>query len=633
MFIVKRSLENPLLNPVRDHPWEAYAVFNWCPILDGDESYYLYRAMSLGELVNESDFYFSIVGIAKSKDEIHFEDRKQFIYPENDWEKFGCEDPRITKLDNKYYITYTALSEYPFTPQGIKVGLAITKKLGKIDEKHLITPFNAKAMVIFPEKINGKITALLTAHTDLPPSKIALAQFEKEEDMWSVDYWQKWEKELDSHEIDLKRLPTDQVEVGSPPIKTEHGWLVVYSHIQNYQTNNKLFGIEAILLDLKNPKKIIGRTKGAMFVSEEIYEKYGHIPNVIFPSGALIKGKDLQIYYGATDSTCCMAKVNLEDLFDSMMEDHGNKYITRFENNPIISPISNHLWEAKATFNPAAIELRGIIHLLYRAMSDENTSTIGYAATLDGYHIAERLDSPIFVPKEDFEMKNIPGGNSGCEDPRLVKLEDKICMCYVVFDGIHPPRGAISTILEEDFIAKKWNWSTSVIVTPEEIDDKDISLFPEKINDKYMILHRIGSHVCVDYFNSLDFKSHQVTRCIQLFGPRSGMWDSKKVGIASPPIKTEKGWLLFYHGVSDHNTYRFGAVMLDLKDPTLLIARTSDPILEPEKNYELEGQVPKVVFPCGIVKRDDKLFIYYGGADKVVCGAEMSLSKLLNFFF
>lgn len=633
MFIVKRSQDNPLLNPIRDHTWESYAVFNWCPISEGKETYYLYRAMSLGELIKDEDFNFSIIGITKSKDEIHFEDRKQFIYPENDWEKYGCEDPRITKLDDKYYITYTALSEYPFTPQGIKIGIAITKNLEKIEEKHLVTPFNAKAMVIFPEKVNGKITALLTAHTDLPPSKIAIAQFDKEEDLWSAEYWQKWESELDNHIIDLKRLPTDQVEIGSPPIKTEHGWLLVYSHIQNYQTNNKLFGIEAILLDLENPQKIVGRTKGAMFVAEEIYEKYGHIPNVIFPSGALIKEKDLQIYYGAADSTCCMAKVQLEDLFDSMMEEHGNKYITRFENNPIIEPISEHTWEAKATFNPAALDLGGKIHLLYRAMSDENTSVIGYASSSDGMHIDERLDIPIYIPKEEFEMKNIPGGNSGCEDPRLVKIGETVCMCYVVFNSINPPQGAITTISEKDFLEKKWNWSTPVIVTPDGVDDKDICLFPEKINDKYIILHRVGSHVCVDYFDSLNFKTNQVTKCIQLFGPRSGMWDSKKVGIASPPLKTEKGWLLFYHGVSDHNTYRFGAVMLDLKDPTLLLARTSDPILEPGKPYEIEGLVPKVVFPCGIVNRGDKLFIYYGGADRVVAGAEMSLSKLLDFFF
>ena len=98
------------------------------------------------------------------------------IAPEEDWERFGCEDPRVTKIDDKYYIFYTALSVYPFAAEGIKVAVAVTKDFKKIEERHLVTPFNAKAMVLFPEKINGKYVALLTAHTDTPPVKICLGR-------------------------------------------------------------------------------------------------------------------------------------------------------------------------------------------------------------------------------------------------------------------------------------------------------------------------------------------------------------------------------------------------------------------------------------------------------------------------
>ena len=91
--------------------------------------------------------------------------------PEHSWEAFGCEDPRVTRFDDKYYIFYTALSTYPFLPPAIKLGLAITDDLRDIAEKHQITPFNAKAMALFPRRMGGKLTAILTANTDFPPAR------------------------------------------------------------------------------------------------------------------------------------------------------------------------------------------------------------------------------------------------------------------------------------------------------------------------------------------------------------------------------------------------------------------------------------------------------------------------------
>ena len=152
----------------------------------------------------------SNIGIAESKDGIDFHDRKCLIAPEESWDRFGCEDPRVTKLDNKYYIFYTALSTYPFKPEGIKVGLAISKDLETIQEKHLVTPFNAKAMALFPEKINGKMWAVLTVNTDQPPARICIASFKKEEEIWSADYWQKWQKNINKNYLDLQRRPQDQ---------------------------------------------------------------------------------------------------------------------------------------------------------------------------------------------------------------------------------------------------------------------------------------------------------------------------------------------------------------------------------------------------------------------------------------
>ncbi len=144
-------------------------------------------------------------------------------------------------------------------------------------------------------------------------------------------------------------------------------------------------------------------------------------------------------------------------------------------------------------------------------------------------------------------------------------------------------------------------------------------------------MHRVGGQVCGDYLHSLNFKTDTVKKCIRIFGPTVNGWDNAKVGIAAPPIKTKHGWILFYHGISrNHNTYRIGAVLLDKKDPTLVLARTDDPMFEPLEPYEKVGIINNVIFPCGIIERKGLLYLYYGGADKVVGVATIELNLLLE---
>jgi predicted GH43/DUF377 family glycosyl hydrolase len=141
----------------------------------------------------------------------------------------------------------------------------------------------------------------------------------------------------------------------------------------------------------------------------------------------------------------------------------------------------------------------------------------------------------------------------------------------------------------------------------------------------------VGDEICGDYLNSLDFKHETVKKCLRIIGPRINTWDSAKVGISAPPVKTKYGWLLLYHGVSkSHNTYRIGCVLLDLKDPAIVLARSTEPIFEPEEQYEKNGIVNNVVFPCGMVVKNELLYIYYGGADRVVGVATMELGVILK---
>ncbi len=630
MYVVKRSESNPVLSPVSDNSFEDYAVFNGNPIKVGSSICMLYRAQNHPEKFENESFSLSTVCKAVSKDGVNFKDREVLIYPENAWERYGCEDPRVTKIDGKYFIFYTALSAYPLNlASGIKVALAISKDLKSINERHLITPFNAKAMTLFPEKINGKYVALLTVNPDLLPTHISMAEFKKIEDMWSEEYWKKWYKELDSH-IFIHGDNIDRIEIGSCPLKTKDGWLLVCCRIQNHASPNRVFAIEAMLLDLENPKRIIGKTRGALLVPEESYEKNGIIKDVIFPSGALIEGNKLNIYYGATDTTIAIASVDLESLLESMKFPYVEVGFKRLTSGALLRPRKDKSWESKAIFNPAAIDIEGTAYIVYRAMSEDNTSVLGLALSNNCTDITYLSDEPIYTPKESFERKGVPNGNSGCEDPRLTRIGDIIYMYYVAYNGITPPAVAMTSIAVNDFKKKKWSWSRPVLVTADGVDDKDACLHPEKVNGKYFLFHRVGGRICGDFGSSPAFPERNNFKNIPILGPRPGMWDSVKVGISVPPIKTKKGWILLYHGVSQRSRYRVGAVLLDLKDPTKVLARSTDALFEPQEAYETEGQVNYVVFPCGAVVRDGIIYMYYGGGDSVIDVAFVSINDLLE---
>ena len=123
----------------------------------------------------------------------------------------------------------------------------------------------------------------------------------------------------------------------------------------------------------------------------------------------------------------------------------------------------------------------------------------------------------------------------------------------------------------------------------------------------------------IDSVGDLDFGGNEKLDGEVCILTREHSWDSIRIGAASPPLRTEKGWLLLYHGVGrDDHHYRAGAMLLDLADPKKVIGRSRYPLLEPEVMYEKIGDVNNVVFPCGAVVKDNRLLVYYGGADKVV---------------
>ncbi|MBI4089005.1 hypothetical protein HY415_02825 [Candidatus Kaiserbacteria bacterium] len=635
MFVIRREPDNPILSPRREHPWEARATYNPSAVRTNDGIRLYYRALGNPDALQTPTAGLSTIGTAFSEDGVHFHSRRQVIAPQEPWDAFGCEDPRVTLFEGRWYCFYTALGGYPFGPDNIKVGLAIGDTPDHFTKRHLITPFNAKAVTLFPERIGGDIVMLLTVHTDWtaehPRPTIALARAKKMDEFFEPDYWHRWHERLAEHALpEMRRSDDDHVEIGAPPILTRHGWLLLYSYIQRYYDEQKrIFSIEAALLDAGDPQKLISRTE-SILVPQEFYEQYGLVPNIVFPTGATIGESGLlDIWYGAADTVCAKASVKLHDLMRALDPEKPARTFSRAAGNPILVARGEG-FESRGVFNPTAIDINNSVYILYRAMDAVNTSTIGLAVSRDGTAIDERLPEPIYVPRADFEKKHgSPTGNSGCEDPRIARIGDMLYMTYTAYDGVHSPKGAVSSISVDNFLARRFDaWSEPFLLTPDNVDDKDLALLPEKMNGNYLLYHRVNNLVCADLLPDLA-SGKRVSRCIEVIAPRLGMWDGAKVGSASPPIKVGDKWLMIYHGVSRHGTYRLGATLLDASG-TEVLARTADPIFEPLEPYEKQGEVPNVVFSCGAVVRGDTLFLYYGAADKVIGVATASLSHILD---
>ena len=280
--------------------------------------------------------------------------------------------------------------------------------------------------------------------------------------------------------------------------------------------------------------------------------------------------------------------------------------LERIGSGPILLPKRDSSWEAGAVFNCAAIYENGLVHMIYRAsdlapngIEGPFISRLGYAVSRDGISF-NRMREPVL-------SNDVPQEARGCEDPRVVKIEDTFYMMYTGYTG-------------DDFricMASSRNlidWERKGVVLDEK--NKDASLFPEKIDGRYVMFHRRAPDIWIAYSDDLkSWGDHQM-----IMSPlEDSTWEDKKIGIAGPPIRTEEGWFLIYHGVSKrNNTYTLGAALLDARDPCKVLARQSEPVLEPELEWEKVGAVPNVVFSCGQAEIGDRILVYYCGADTVI---------------
>ncbi len=248
-----------------------------------------------------------------------------------------------------------------------------------------------------------------------------------------------------------------------------------------------------------------------------------------------------------------------------------------------------------------------------------------YLTTLSHLRLVCSDDGITFYEPEGY--RPIFGKNKleayGIEDCRVTKIDDTYHLTYTMVSHLGVGVGLIQT--------KDWkNLDRKGMILPPH--NKDCAIFEQRVNGKYYALHRPsspqlgGNYIWIS--ESPDMLHWGNHRCIAT--TRAGMWDSTRVGAGASPIKTSDGWLEIYHGANAEHRYCLGALLLDLNDPSIVLARSEKPIMEPFADYEQTGFFGNVVFTNGHLVKGDNVIMYYGASDEVICSAEFSIKEILN---
>jgi predicted GH43/DUF377 family glycosyl hydrolase len=298
----------------------------------------------------------------------------------------------------------------------------------------------------------------------------------------------------------------------------------------------------------------------------------------------------------------------------------------RYTENPILS-VEDWPYKANSVFNAAAAQVDEKTLLLARVEDYRGISHLTAARSSDGITNWEIDEKPTLLPQPEKYPEEI----WGIEDPRITWIEEmkKWAICYTAYSKGGP---LVSLAMTKDFIEFE---RMGPVMPPE---DKDAALFPVKFGDRWAMLHRpvarammFGANIWLSF--SPDLKHwgdhHEV-----IHARMGGWWDANKIGLCAPPMETKEGWLILYHGVrttASGSIYRLGLVMLDMENPTKVIRRSEEWIFGPKAHYEREGDVDDVVFPCGWIIKDEKVYMYYGAADSRLCLATADFNELLDY--
>lgn len=333
---------------------------------------------------------------------------------------------------------------------------------------------------------------------------------------------------------------------------------------------------------------------------------------------------------------------------------------SKFERLGIFLEKTNLPFENHAVFNPCIYQEESIVHMFYRAVAIDQTSSIGYCRVENGTEVKDRSITPILVPEHDYEKK-------GVEDPRITKIDDTYYMVYTAYDGFNArlayatskdlrsftKHGIISPNISYQEVARLFNakaLKTDYFIFAAYMQhsygekillwEKDGFLMPRKFNGKYALVHRILPDIQVIFFDSFEelqtdeyWKNYLSNLDKFVIVENTEWFEGRNIGAGCPAIETEAGWLLFYHGVYETNkkrTYSMGAALLDLDNPLKLVAKLQEPLLLPEEKWEISGEVENTIFPTAVTHIGKYLYVYYGAADECIGVARVEFDDLLR---
>ncbi|GIW68414.1 MAG: glycosidase [Candidatus Parcubacteria bacterium] len=282
--------------------------------------------------------------------------------------------------------------------------------------------------------------------------------------------------------------------------------------------------------------------------------------------------------------------------------------------------------------------MEGRIHFFYRAIGYDGVSRIGYASSYDGFTLAERLTNPIFAHptrgvSAEVTVSGSSGGSwSGAEDPRATYIaeDDTIYLTYTACGG--GLGVGLTAISRADLLAKQWRWRAPRVISPPHETHKNWVIFPQRIRGQYAILTSLSPRVLIHYRPSMTFAPGEWIESVYALRSLREGWEAYIRGAGPPPLLTPYGWLLFYHAVA-HNApgvYKVGALLLDSTNPTIILRRAPQPVLEPLEVYEWNGYKPGVVYATGAVILGSTLLLYYGAADTYVGVAYAPIASFLD---
>lgn len=310
----------PILEANPDTPWEAGSLLNPGVVQTTDGKYHmLYRATN-GVRTQDKGSYISSIGHAISDDGISFTRHPDpLIKPDQVYELgLGCEDPRITEYDGTYYIYYTAVTDTQ-DDLSIRTALATTKDFVHIVKHGIVGPKGGanKGSSLLPEPVKGEFIMYFTWMSDSPGSSIMATRFKSLQEVIAPPE-HKMAETLEYYDTHVVVRPNHYnyafrgPELGAPPLKTEKGWLMIYCGTN--RSTEPLWTINALLLDLDDPTKVIARLPEPILRPQTERERVGVVDSVAFPSAAIVKDGALRVYYGSADQGIMLATCKLDDL-------------------------------------------------------------------------------------------------------------------------------------------------------------------------------------------------------------------------------------------------------------------------------------------------------------------------------